>query len=257
MSGLTDATIKLYTLGGIEFDSVTSTSNTYVVPDIPKGDYYYEITKAGKGTIIDFIEIPEDYTPTEASALLKTLELNMYDASPETTILVTNRADETIEGLKVKVANILLTEDSVGTHISSVIPQTDCFVEVNTTTGSYEKYKNKFTFPIADNELTVSLFSPFSIKFNFVEDGFAIPGSVLNLKVKYKYNNGEFSDIIDVNNTTKTIPSTIAHQGVIRIHSVTLPANVSLVNANADYTVGQAGTQQVNVSCVTSGGGLS
>lgn len=250
-----DAVVTLIDLSdGSTFGTSSTASTNYRISSIPAGEYYYTIDAPDLGIGAGYITIPDDYTPAEVSALLKTISMELFDANADTDITVTTTAPAALPGLVVKVANVIGLDNNDGTYSfdatnATRIPQdpAGCLIEINTEDDNYEKWKDRRIFTGAAADFTKALNAAFEIRISFSFGGTSITSDVDTCSVKYNYTVGQ-SDTIACTKVSSyyRIPSTVAHTGEIEI-SATLPEGYQFVTGQDTKTISTivAGTPNV------------
>lgn len=240
-----DAVVTLIDLSdGSTFGTSNVASTNYRISSIPAGEYYYTIDAPDLGINAGYITIPDDYTPAEVSALLKTISAQLYDATVDMDITVTDTVPAALDGLTVKVANIIGHDNADGTYSFDVanntkIPQdpAGCLIEINTEDDTYEKWKDRRIFTGVSGAFTRALNAAFEIRITFSFGGTSITGDVTNCSVRYNYTEGQ-SEVIPCTKLPSyfRIPTTIAHVGEIDITAL-LPDGYQFVAGQDTKTI--------------------
>lgn len=250
-----DAVVTLIDLSdGTTFGTSSTASTNYRISSIPAGEYYYTINAPNMGICAGYVTIPDDYTPAEVSALLKTISKELFDENADTDITVTTTVPAALDGLTVKVANIIGKDNEDGTYSFDAdndtrIPQdpAGCLIEINTEDDTYEKWKDRRIFTGAAGDFTKALNAAFEIRISFSFGGASVTSDVDTCSVKYNYTEGQSESI----SCTKLssyfrIPSTVTHTGEIEIRA-TLPEGYQFVTGQDTKTISTivAGTPNV------------
>jgi hypothetical protein len=222
-----DATVKIYRVSdNTLIDTSTTSGDNYLLEDLRAGNYYYHIDAPDLGNHIDFISIPNDYNAQDKIDLLKSISVELFEASPDMDITVTNKTPAAVAGLTVKIDNIVGTDETGGVYSftaldTTKVPQNPagCLVQINTSNNSYEKWKDRRIFDETDGSFAHTLADAFELRVQFRVGALNVTNDIDFCVIRYNYSIGQSLNIT-IDKTSGIyfkLGSNVAHTGEIVI----------------------------------------
>jgi hypothetical protein len=175
MSYYKNATVKLYAATAdllaspapIPIKTISNSVNQYPMDGLDPGDYFYTIEGSGKGTILDFIKIPDDYA---TDIMEKTLNPIIYPAAALQRITVIDEENHPInEELTIKVDNYPYKPTEENSFELSNVSRNPAGIIVEFICAEKEPLKIRRGFPLVGNAEEIHLNKEFGCTVNFVD----------------------------------------------------------------------------------------
>lgn len=230
-----NATVKLYaatadllaTTPPTPIRTISNSVTQYPMDGLDPGDYFYTIEGSGKGTILDFIKIPDDY---DKDVMEKTLNPIIYPAAALQSITVIDGKTNPInEGLTIKVDNFPYKPTEENLFELSNVSRNPAGIIVEFICADKEPLKIRRGFPLVGNAEEVTLNDKFECTVNFVDAGGSKVNSFISSAIVNSIDQTDFSGIegrtssntpLDQGSGKFLLPASLCHKGHIYLQAI-------------------------------------